>query len=175
MRRFVGLAFLLAVFSLAAFAQEGMYTAPKAEIFGGYQYTRFDGGANANGWNTTVAGNLNNWFGIAADFSGAYGTQTGVKFHNYTYTFGPVLSYRHNEKFTPFAHFLAGGFHGGASFNGASGTGNGFAMMFGGGVDVAATRRVAFRAFQFDWLSLHANGASDNKNMRLSTGILLRY
>ena len=106
MRRFVGLAILLAIFSLAAFAQEGMYTAPKAEIFGGSQYTRF---------------------------------------------------------------------HGGASFNGASGTGNGLALMFGGGVDVAATRRFAFRAIQFDWLSLHANGTSDNNNMRLSTGILLRY
>lgn len=175
MRRFVGLAFLLAVFSLVAFAQEGMNTTPKAEIFGGYQYTRFDGGANANGWNSTVTGNLNNWFGVAADFSGAYTSQSGVSFHNYTYTFGPVVSYRHNENFTPFVHFLAGGFHGSASFNGLSGTGNGLAMMFGGGVDVKATRRVALRAIQFDWLSLHSNGVSDNNNMRLSTGILLRY
>ena len=175
MRRFVGLAILLVIFSLAAFAQEGMYAAPKAEIFGGYQYTRFDGGANANGWDTTVTGNLNNWFGVAADFSGAYTSQAGVNFHNYTYTFGPVVSYRHSENFTPFVHFLAGGFHGSASFNGLSGTGNGFAMMFGGGLYIKATRRVALRAFQFDWLSLHANGTSDNNNMRLSTGILLRY
>src|SRR5215469_10662875 len=175
MRKFVGLAFLLAVFSLAAFAQEGMYTAPKAEIFGGYQYTRFDGGTNANGWNSAVTGNLNNWFGVAADFSGAYTTQSGISFHNYTYTFGPVLSYRHNETFTPFVHFLAGGFHGSASFSGVSGTTNGFAMMFGGGLDVKATRRVALRAVQVDWLSLHSNGTSDNNNMRLSTGILLRY
>jgi hypothetical protein len=175
MRKFVSSAILLAFFSLAAFAQEGMNTTPKAEIFGGYQYTRFDGGANANGWNTTVTGNLNNWFGVAADFSGAYGSQTGVNFHNYTYTFGPVVSYRHNENFTPFVHFLVGGFHGGASFSGASGTTSGLAMMFGGGFDVKASRRVAFRAIQFDWLSLHANGASDNNNMRLSTGVLFRY
>lgn len=175
MRRFVGLAILLAVFSLAAFAQEGMSTAPKAEIFGGYQFTRFDGGTNANGWNSTVTGNLNNWFGVAADFSGAYATQSGVSLHNYTYTFGPVLSYRHNDKFTPFVHFLAGGFHGSASFQGATGTGNGFAMMVGGGLDVSATQHIALRAVQFDWLSLHSNGVSDNNNMRLCTGILLRY
>ena len=175
MRRIVSLTFLLAVFSLAAFAQEGMNTAPRAEIFGGYQYTRFDGGANANGWNSTLTGNLNNWFGIAADFSGAYTSQSGVSFHNYTYTFGPVVSLRRNQKFTPFVHFLAGGFRGSASFNGVSGTGNGFAMMFGGGVDVKATRRVALRAFQFDWLSLHSNGVTDNNNMRISTGLLLRY
>jgi hypothetical protein len=31
------------------------------------------------------------------------------------------------------------------------------------------------RAIQFDWLSLHSNGTSDNNNMRISTGLLLRY
>jgi hypothetical protein len=174
MRKFIGFALLLCTFSLAAFAQE-MGATPKAEIFGGYQYTRFDGGVNANGWDTAVTGNLNHWFGIAADFSGAYKSQNGVSFNNYTYTFGPVVSYRHNETFTPFAHFLAGGFRASAAFGSLSGSDNGFAMMFGGGVDVKATRRVAVRAIQFDWLSLHANGSSDNNNMRISTGLLLRY
>lgn len=174
MRKFITVGLLLGMFSVAAFAQE-MGGTPKAEIFGGYQYTRFDGGLNANGWNTSVAGNLNNWFGIAGDFSGAYKTQNGVSFHNYTYTFGPVVSYRHNETFTPFAHFLAGGFRASAALNGISGSDNGFAMMFGGGLDVKATRHVGVRAIQFDWLSLHSNGSSDNNNMRISTGLLLRY
>lgn len=174
MRKFIGLGLLLGMFAVSAFAQE-MATAPKAEIFGGYQYTRFDGGTNANGWNGAVTGNLNNWFGIAGDFSGAYKTQNGVSFNNYTYTFGPVVSYRHNETFTPFAHFLAGGYRASASFSGVSGSTNGFAMMFGGGVDVKATRHVGVRAIQFDWLSLHSNGNSDNNNMRISTGLLLRY
>ena len=174
MRKFIGLALLLCMVSLAAFAQETGNT-PKAEIFGGYQYTRFDGGVNANGWDTSLTGNLNHWFGIAADFSGAYKSQNGVSFNNYTYTFGPVVSYRHNETFTPFAHFLAGGFRASAAFGGLSGSDNGFAMMFGGGVDVKATKRVAVRAIQFDWLSLHSNGSSDNNNMRISTGLLLRY
>jgi len=48
-------------------------------------------------------------------------------------------------------------------------------MMFGGGVDVRATQRFAVRALQLDWLSLHSNGASDNNNMRISTGLLFRY
>jgi hypothetical protein len=173
MHKFMVLASML-VFSMAAFAQE-MDTAPKAEIFGGYQYTRFDGGLNANGWDTTVTGNFNRWLGVAADFSGAYKSENGVSFHNYTYTFGPVISWRHNESFTPFAHFLAGGFRDSASASGFSGSDNGFAMMFGGGVDVKATKRVAFRAVQFDWLSLRSNGATDNNNMRISTGLLLRY
>ena len=176
MRRTVGFLLLIGLFSLAAFAQEGMQSTPKAEIFGGYQYTRFDGGLNANGWNSSLTGNLNNWFGVAADFSGAYKSQNGANFSNYTFTFGPVVSYRHNETFTPFVHFLAGGSHASVSVSGVgSSSGNGFAMMFGGGLDVKASRRIALRAVQFDWLSLHSNGATDNNNMRLSTGLLLRY
>jgi hypothetical protein len=171
-RKFIGFALLFGMFSLAAVAQE---SAPKAEFFGGYQYTRFDGGLNANGWDTTLTGNLNHWFGVAADFSGAYKSQNGVSFNNYTYTFGPVVSLRHNEKFTPFAHFLAGGVHSSAASGGLSASGSGFAMMLGGGVDVTVTQRVAVRAIQFDWLSLHSNGASDNNNMRISTGLLFRY
>jgi hypothetical protein len=154
MRKFVGIALFLGIFSLAAFAQESG-SAPKAEFSGGYQYTR--------------------WFGVAADFSGAYKSQNGVSFNNYTYTFGPVISYRHNEAFTPFAHFLAGGVRSSAAFSGVSASDNGFAMMFGGGVDVKATRRIAVRAIQFDWLSLHSNGVTDNNNMRISTGLLFRY
>jgi hypothetical protein len=174
MRKFFGFALFLGIFSLAAFAQESG-SVPKAEIFGGYQYTRFDGGVNANGWDTALTGNLNRWFGVAADFSGAYKSQNGASFNNYTYTFGPVISYRHYEAFTPFAHFLAGGVRSSASFSGLSTSDNGFAMMFGGGADVNVSRRLAVRAIQFDWLSLHSNGATDNNNMRISTGLLLRY
>jgi hypothetical protein len=174
MRKFVGFVLVFGLLSLAGFAQE-TGNAPKAEFFGGYQYTRFDGGLNANGWDTTLTGNLNRWFGVAADFSGAYKTQNGVSFNDYTYTFGPVISWRHNPTFTPFAHVLAGGSHSSVAFSGLSGSGSGFAMMAGGGVDVRATQHVALRAIQFDWLSLHSNGATDNNNMRVSTGLLFRY
>jgi hypothetical protein len=172
MRKFVGLVLLFGMFCLAAVAQEN---APRAEFFGGYQYTRFDGGLNANGWDTAFTTNLNRWFGVTGDFSGAYKSQNGVSFNNYTYTFGPVVSLRHNQTFTPFAHFLAGGFHASAALSGLSASNNGFAMMFGGGVDVNATRHLGIRALQFDWLSLHANGSSDNNNMRISTGLLVRF
>ena len=148
---------------------------PKAEIFGGYQYTRFDGGVNANCWNTAVTANFNNWFVVAGDFGGAFKSQSGASFSNYTYTFGPVVSMRRNEAFTPFAHFLLGGFRDSASLGSVSASDSGLAMMFGGGVDVKATRRFAVRAIQFDWLSLHSNGATDNNNMRISTGLLFRY
>jgi hypothetical protein len=171
-RNFIAFALLFGMFSLAAAAQE---SAPKGEFFGGYQYTKFDGGTNANGWDTAVTGNLNRWLGVTADFSGVYNSQNGVSSSDYTYTFGPVVSLRTNKAFTPFAHFLAGGTHLGYSAPGFSGSDSGFAMMFGGGVDIAATRHVAIRALQLDWLSLRSNGVSDNNNLRLTTGLVFRY
>lgn len=172
MRKFIGFALLFGMFSLAAAAQE---SAPKGEFFGGYQYTKFDGGMNANGWDTAVTGNVNRWLGVTADFGGAYKSQSGVSFHDYLYTFGPVVSLRSNKAFTPYAHFLAGGSHAAFSGLGVSGSDSGFAMMFGGGVDIAATRHIAIRALQLDWLSLRSNGVSDNNNMRLTTGLVFRY
>src|SRR5215469_10999922 len=135
------IAVLLGMFSLGAYAQEMGTAAPKAEIFGGYQYTRFDGGLNANGWDTSVTSNLNHWFGIGGDFYGAYKSESGVSFNTYTYAFGPVDSYRNNVNLTPFAHFLLAGFHSSVSASafGFSASGSGLAMMLGGGFDVKAT------------------------------------
>ncbi len=143
MRKFIGLMLLLGLFSLAAVAQENY---SKAEVFGGYQYTRFDGGVNANGFNGAITGNLNHWFGVAADFSGAYKNVSGVDTKTYTYTFGPQVAMRRGGAFTPFAHALFGGFP-----------------------------AISVRLLQFDWLSLHANGNSDNNNMRLSTGVVFHF
>jgi len=117
MRKFIGLMLLLGLFSLAAVAQENY---SKAEVFGGYQYTRFDGGVNANGFNGAITGNLNHWFGVAADFSGAYKNVSGVDTKTYTYTFGPQVAMRRGGAFTPFAHALFGGFHSSASASGIS-------------------------------------------------------
>ncbi|MEP6642853.1 MAG: outer membrane beta-barrel protein [Acidobacteriaceae bacterium] len=172
MRNFIGFALLFGMLSLAAAAQE---SAPKGEFFGGYQYTKYDGGTNANGWDTAVTGNLNRWLGVTGDFSGAYNSQNGVSFHDYLYTVGPVVSLRTNKAFTPYAHFLAGGSRASFSGLGLTGSNSGFAMMFGGGVDIAATRHVAIRAAQLDWLSLRSNGVSDNNNLRITTGLVFRY
>lgn len=57
---------------------------PKAELFGGYQFTHLEGGPNANGWNFAVNGNFSDSFGITADLASAYATESGVNFSNYT-------------------------------------------------------------------------------------------
>lgn len=168
MRNTVGIILLLWLASLSVVAQDF----PKAEVFGGYQYSR-QNSTNLNGWNGSLTGNYNQWFGLTGDFSGAYHSEGGVDFRSYTYTFGPTLASRSNEKFTPFGHALFGGFHQSADANGSSlGTANGFAMIFGGGVDASLSPRLAVRVGQFDYMSFHANGGSSNI-FRYSAGIVL--
>ncbi len=160
MRKFVVCFLLLIVAAVAAHA------APNATIFGGYQYTRFDGGPNASGWNAALTGGFNSWLGIRADFSGVY--PSGVNF--YTYTFGPEISVPHIPMAKPFAHLLLGGAR--ASSGGAST--NGFDMMLGGGVDVGHGI-IAWRLVQFDWMHTSFNNVTDNKNVRICTGLVVRF
>ena len=185
MRKVVLLTALLGLFSLLAVAQE----TPKAEVFGGYQFTHIgSSGAseNLNGWNASVTGNFNKHLGVAGDFSGSYKTISGVSGRLYTYTFGPVVSLNHGGTFNPFVHALFGGAHlsGSASFQGVSAgaSTNGFTMMMGGGVDAKIAPRIAVRLFQADWVYYHfgdlqaAAGTSNfSKNVRVSTGIVFRF
>jgi hypothetical protein len=170
-RILVFVAVLCALLTVAAAAQERQ----KAEVFGGYQYTRIGGVLGANGWNAAITGNLNRWFGVTADLSGAYKGVAGVVGANaYTYTFGPTVSAR-GERVTPFAHVLLGGFHASAGFQGLSASTSGFAMMVGGGVDVKLTEHLSARLVQPDWVLWHAEGHTEKKNVRISTGIVFRF
>jgi len=164
---------VLSLLSLPVMAQD----APKAEVFGGYQFTRLGGtdGINMNGWNAAVTGNLNRWFGLTGDFSGTYKSVGADSLHVYTYTFGPVISSGRNKTFSPFVHALFGGFHTTANFEGAPISGNGFALQLGGGLDVNVSRHLGVRVIQGDWIMLHASGGSENKNARISAGIVLRF
>jgi len=148
---------------------------PKAEIFGGYQYLRLGGDLgdlNANGWNVSLTGNFNNWFGVAGDFSGTYKTVSGVSGHVYSYTGGPVVSLNSGGKVNPFVHALFGG----SNFGGGGGSSiNAFTMMFGGGADVKVARALAIRLFQADWVYYRNAGVGESKNVRISTGIVFRF
>jgi hypothetical protein len=148
---------------------------PKTEVFGGYQYSHLEGGVNGNGFDFAFNGNFNNYFGITADLGASYASEGGVSLKNYTYTFGPVLSLRAHKAYTPFVHALIGGDHASASLGNVSVTGNGFALMAGGGVDFNLNRNFSFRAAQADWLMTHANNSTSGKNLRLVTGIVFRY
>ncbi len=137
----------------------------KAEVFGGYQFTHPDGGPNLNGWNGALTGNFNKTFGVTADFSGTYGS--GLSF--YTFTLGPKLT-ANLPVIKPFVHALVGG----ARISGGGGGTTGFDMMLGGGLD-AGHGHLAWRVVQADWMLTRFSGFTDKKNVRVSTGLVLRF
>jgi hypothetical protein len=150
----------IAMVACAGLAQ----AAPKAEIFGGYQYTHFDGGTNLNGWNAALTAYLNSFLGITADFSGVYGS--GLHFH--TYSFGPEIAVP-LPLVKPFAHVLVGE----ARASGGGSSTNGLDVYFGGGADLGHGL-LAWRVAQFDWMVTRFSGSTDRKNVRVSTGLVLR-
>lgn len=131
---------LLVLTSFLAAAQD----TPRFEAFGGYAYANASKTfalhrPNLNGWNASLTGNFNRWFGVTADFGGYYGSSdtaipvppnpippcafvppfcpipftfvnVGVHFKTHTFLAGPQFSWR-RERFTLFAHELFGAGH----------------------------------------------------------------
>src|SRR5215475_278675 len=79
--------------SILASSQEA--EAPKGEFFAGYQYlhatTGISGvnGFSLNGWNASMSGFFSRNLGVTADFSGSYGSPSGVTARLHTFLFGP--------------------------------------------------------------------------------------
>lgn len=180
MRKLFVAASLLLLLPLAAFAQDK----PKVEIFGGYSYLHTDDALDLDlhGWNASVAGNLNKWFGLKSDFSGHYDDVTlspGVRADVSAHLFlaGPQFTYRKNDTWQPFAHVLLGAARSHVSARTATGrvraTETDFALAAGGGLDANVAKHLAIRLFQADYVYIHDN-IDDTHNFRLSTGIVLR-
>ncbi len=175
MRKVLSTLALMCLIALPVLAQENS----KAEVFGGYQYTRINPGSGAsgenfNGWNMAFTANVNQWLGVTADISGAYKDFSGVSVKQHNFLFGPTISSSKAEKVKPFAHVLFGVSHAGAGFSGFGASDNAFAMAFGGGADVAVHKNVAVRLGQFDYLLTRFGGDSQN-NFRYSTGVVFRF
>jgi hypothetical protein len=155
---------------LWAFAVFGVLSccaaAQRVEIFGGYQFTHLQPSYNANGWNASVTGNFKHILGITGDFSGAY--RNGVD--TYTYAGGPVFQAR-LPVVQPFVHALFGGIS--ASAPGIST--NGFAMLLGGGLDIGMRKGFGWRIVQADWIGTKVSGDTRNRNVRASTGIVIKF
>jgi len=193
-------AFLTVLLPLAAFAQSNN---PKAEVFGGYSYFQANASEfknlynwnNLNGWDASVAGNFNKWFGVEGNFSGYYGSPSVLGFNipllkvnYYTVMGGPKLTYR-SGAIAPFTHFLIGAARG--SFAGGIGSFNlnltdqtALATAVGGGFDINLGKHLAIRAVQADYLMTRFNpitefpfsGLSERQNnLRLSAGIVYRF
>jgi len=169
--------FILVAVILATAGSAVAQDFPKAEIFGGYQYIRFNPGGGSTGSNCqggagSVAGNLNHWFGVVGDFGACKvtGLPSGTSAHLVNYLFGPKLTYRSRGKLSPFAQVLFGGERISGSASGLSS----FAMAFGGGADYEMTNHVAIRLIQAEYLYTKFGGTHQN-NARISAGIVYRW
>lgn len=155
------------VFTLSARAQE---ETPKAEIFGGYSYVRFNpSGTNFNGGSGSFAYNLTDMFGAVADFGGYHNTTAGVGSTLLSYTFGPKVTYRRGR-----GDFFGQALFGGAHFSALGAGINSFAMQLGGGVDWSLTDHFGVRPIQAEYFYTHFSGTNQN-NARISVGVVYRW
>ena len=174
---FLGLATLLAV-------AQSEY--PKVELSGDYSYVSIHpqviSSQNANGGGGAFVYNFSSLFGIKGDFQG-YAAGTGISTYLkdkygfagsasgnlFTYMFGPQIK-KHSGKFQPFGEALFGSYHSNGygtliqcvennGCNAKSGTGNnnGFAMEFGGGLDIPVSAHVQIRPAEVDYFYMHVN------------------
>ncbi len=180
MRKLLFVASLLLLLPFAAHAQDK----PKVEIFGGYSYLHTDDALDLDlhGWNASVTGNLNKWFGIKADFSGHYTTEEispGIKadLSGYLFLIGPQFAYRKHDTWQPFGHVLLGAAHQQASARTPTGrfstSDTAFAFVVGAGLDAHVIKPLAIRLFQADYVLTNFNDDTQH-NFRLSTGLVLR-
>lgn len=197
MRKLLVVTIILLVFGMTAMAQD----APKAEIFGGYQFTSMDvheindAGSSfgltfdsdrvkLQGWNGAVTGYFNNNFGITADFSGTYGSPTvtlagvgsaDIDTSVHTFLFGPTVRFP-SGRATPFVRALFGGVRTKLGESGDDMSDTSFGMALGGGFDVNATEHIAIRVAQFDYLYSKVFEATDaQNNFRYSAGVVFRF
>src|SRR5215470_8129444 len=151
---------------------------PAGELFLGFSYIWFNTNTGPKplktsesfdflpGGEGSITGNVNNWFGLTAEGSGyELHDVGGVNAQMYTFMFGPKFSFRHN-RWTPFIHTLAGGvrlttgtpapgFVGDTKFFAGSRIpfhNNAFAAEGGLGIDFNATKHLAIRFFEGDYL-----------------------
>ena len=172
--------------------------APAVELFGGYSYIRFNDkrlldkeNFDLHGGTGSIAGNVNRWFGLVADFAGykVTGLPSGTSGSASTFLFGPKFSHR-GERWTPFAQFLFGFAHvksdvttplppgsGSDFFSLGSFHQNAFATALGGGFDLTLTKHVAWRVVQAEYLFTKFPDGNNNQqnNIRAATGLVFRF
>ncbi len=162
MRKLILIALFAGLLSAPAFAQ-------RVEIFGGAQFEHLQSSYNAVGWNASVTGNFKHVLGITGDFSGVYNSRRGNS-SVYTYTVGPVLTAR-LPIVQPFVHALFGG----ATATGSGANSNAFAMLVGGGLDIGFRKGIGFRLVQADWLMTKFGDQTQDKQGRVSAGIVIKF
>jgi len=186
---------------LLAVAQD----APKAEVSANYSLLVYNpaknltGSRNLNGGGGAFVFNLGKYLGLKGEFQGyasttatwtipagnatlkpgVYSTQGNM----FTYLFGPQFNYR-AKKARIFGETLFGGAYTNAYSQIATAAGvsnpstnnNGFAMAFGGGLDINASKSVSLRLAEVDYMMTRfqwpAIGTNNQSNFRYQAGIV---
>jgi outer membrane protein OmpA-like peptidoglycan-associated protein len=166
---------------------------PRYEVGISFEYIDFSPRGDFNrfqgyGGSGSFTYNVNRWLGLTleggdASFSRTEfpltGNQTHIDGGLTTIMGGPRLNLRHFDRFVPFLEFMAGTAHSG---NGMTGRGSQYtyAMVGGGGVDLALTKNVAWRVAEIDYLWTNFSGpavgsTARQDSFRASTGLVLRF
>jgi hypothetical protein len=170
--------------ALSAKAQEA---ASKLELYGGYDYVRFNitsdvsgqppsQSFNANGGGGQLTYNLTNWLGVLGDAAGYWAISTSSPYRAgaaIPYLFGPRASLR-RRTLTPFAQVLAGGVVTSSGIE-TIGWQNHFAMAAGGGIDIRASKHLTIRPVEAEYFMTKIPDGLNNRqnNFRFSTGLSL--
>ena len=143
--------------------------AQRVELFGGAQFEHLETSYNAVGWNASVAGNFKHVLGITGDFSGVYNSRRRTDSSVYTYTVGPVLTAR-LPVVQPFVHALFGG----ATVSVQGAHDSSFAMFLGGGLDLGLRKGIGLRIVQADWLYTQFADRTQERQGRVSAGLVIK-
>ena len=169
MRKFA-MAVLVLAFCASGWAQgRGRNNSP-GEVYIGYSLLDGDTLSKASGFEASLMGNMNEWFGLKADFSGNYRSNGPNHAHEFNVLFGPQVS-DHIDSLNLFVHGMLGIAHFGSDF-GASDTSAGWVL--GGGADYDINRDFAVRFVQLDY---HGAKIFNNtqKDLRFSAGVIFRF
>jgi outer membrane immunogenic protein len=165
-------------------------SAPKFEFGADYNFVRANGPPGTcacfsmNGGNGWASYGLAGGFSVVGEFSGQHAGDINGSGNDLTlvsYLFGPKYSLRASERWQPFGQVLLGGAHASGTFepsvSGGSGSYNSFAMIAGGGLDIAAGEHLALRAIEADYyLTQFPNGVNARQNnFRISAGVIFRF
>ncbi len=170
-------------------------THPVADVFLGFSYVRFNtNAANIHedfkwmGFTGAIAGNVNRWFSLVADFGilGLKDTPPHTTGLAYTFLFGPQFEHR-GKHWVPFAHALFGDatlsqvrvttIPSGSAFFNRSFSQNAFATALGGGLDVNLNKVFSLRLIQAEYFLTKFTDGNNNtqNNVRLSAGLVFHF
>jgi len=169
----------------------------KVEVFGGYSYlsaspktdrlpfslTDFNSRIGQHGYGINAAFNLSGRFGFVADVSRNMADKEIALANTDTSTtlflFGPRFSSR-SEGVTYFAQAFVGGAKRRAESTIFHVSGTDFALGLGGGMDLQASKYIAFRLFQFDYIPSRGGDNSPgigrrwSQNLRAQVGLVVK-